>query len=168
MASRIGVASSRQATVRPVFERAMSPASASTPRCFMIAGSEIENGAASAVIEISGSSASRMTIARRVGSASAAKVRSSVSLLKLTIWFSIDTRGAVSIALPAREGGMGIAPAIQAFLNVKPAKSGYPIHMFLNLEVIIAAHGHEFHLRVHRRPGRHAPACRCGAAVEDA
>ena len=42
----------------------------------MIAGSDTENGAASTLTERSGSSASRATNARRVGSASAAKVRS--------------------------------------------------------------------------------------------
>ncbi len=46
----------------------------------MIAGSDIANGAASALTEMSGSSASRITSARRVGSASAAKVRSSEGL----------------------------------------------------------------------------------------
>jgi len=44
----------------------------------MTAGSDIENGAASSLTEISGRSASRITRARRVGSASAAKVRSRV------------------------------------------------------------------------------------------
>jgi len=43
----------------------------------MIAGSDTENGAASALTDSPGSSASRITSARRVGSASAAKVRSS-------------------------------------------------------------------------------------------
>jgi hypothetical protein len=55
----------------------------------MTAGSDIENGAASSVTEMSGCSASRITSARRVGSESAAKVRSSVASEKLTIWFSI-------------------------------------------------------------------------------
>ena len=43
----------------------------------MIAGSETANGSASALTDRPGSSASRITSARRVGSASAAKVRSS-------------------------------------------------------------------------------------------
>ena len=42
----------------------------------MIAGSDIENGAASSLTDTSGSDASRITSARRVGSDSAAKVRS--------------------------------------------------------------------------------------------
>ena len=45
----------------------------------MIAGNDTGNGAASAVTERPGSSASRITIARRVGSASAEKVRLSAS-----------------------------------------------------------------------------------------
>ena len=66
-----------QATVRPVFSRVIRPASASTSRCFMIAGSDIENGRASALTERPCCSPSWASSARRVGSASAAKVRSS-------------------------------------------------------------------------------------------
>jgi hypothetical protein len=51
----------------------------------MTAGSEMPNGFASALTERSGSSASRATSARRVGSASAAKVRSSVASSYLTM-----------------------------------------------------------------------------------
>jgi len=58
----------------------------------MIAGSETGNGAASSLTERSGCSASRITIARRVGSDSAAKVRSSVVSENLTIWFSIKAQ----------------------------------------------------------------------------
>ena len=43
----------------------------------MIAGSETGNGRASSLTDKSGSSAKRASSARRVGSASAAKVRSS-------------------------------------------------------------------------------------------
>jgi hypothetical protein len=63
----------------------------------MIAGSDIENGAASSLTEISGCSASRITSARRVGSESAAKVRSRAASINLTIWFSIGARPAESI-----------------------------------------------------------------------
>ena len=63
----------------------------------MTAGSDIENGAASSVTEISGCSASRITSARRVGSESAANVRSSVVSKNLTIWFSIGMAAAESI-----------------------------------------------------------------------
>jgi hypothetical protein len=63
----------------------------------MTAGSDIENGAASSVTEISGCSASRITSARRVGSESAANVRSSVASESLTIWFSIGMTPAESI-----------------------------------------------------------------------
>ncbi len=52
----------------------------------MIAGNETLNGAASALTEMFGCSASRASNDRRVGSAKAAKVRSSgASLLYLTI-----------------------------------------------------------------------------------
>ena len=58
----------------------------------MTAGSETGNGAASSVTDSSGSPASRSTIARRVGSASAAKARSSWALVNSTIWLSIAMR----------------------------------------------------------------------------
>ena len=47
MASSIGSAASRQATVRPVLTRVTSPASESTSRCFITAGSDIACGRAS-------------------------------------------------------------------------------------------------------------------------
>jgi hypothetical protein len=65
----------------------------------MTAGSDIENGAASSVTEISGCPASRITSARRVGSESAAKVRSRAASENLTIWFSIGATKAESIAI---------------------------------------------------------------------
>jgi hypothetical protein len=85
MASCIGAALSRQVTVRPDLLRASNPAADKTSRCFMIAGSDSLNGCASVLTESSDSSASRMTRARRVGSASAAKVRSSWPAECLTI-----------------------------------------------------------------------------------
>ena len=51
----------------------------------MIAGNDTANGSASALTEIPGCSASRASKARRVGSASAAKVRSRGLALCLTI-----------------------------------------------------------------------------------
>jgi hypothetical protein len=75
MAFAIGAAVSRQATVRPVLWRATKPASDSTSRCFMIAGSETANGRASSLTATLSFSESRARIARRVGSDSAAKVR---------------------------------------------------------------------------------------------
>jgi hypothetical protein len=51
IACSIGWAVNRHATVRPVFSRAIRPASDSTSRCFMIAGSDIENGCASSLID---------------------------------------------------------------------------------------------------------------------
>ncbi len=75
MASSIGPAASCTATVRPVLVREISPASESTSRCFITAGSDIENGCAISLTEAS-RSASCAKIARRVGSERAAKVRS--------------------------------------------------------------------------------------------
>jgi hypothetical protein len=72
----MGAARKAQETTRPFFSRATSPASDRTSRCFITAGSEMENGLASSLtdrLSVSLRSASR---ARRVGSASAAKVRS--------------------------------------------------------------------------------------------
>ena len=64
----------------------------------MIAGSETANGPASALTESFGSSASRANNARRVGSASAAKVRSSAAALYLTMWLSVGRRAGLSSA----------------------------------------------------------------------
>jgi hypothetical protein len=64
----------------------------------MTAGNDTANGAASSLTDRSGCSASRITRARRVGSDSAAKVRSSAVLRRLTIWFSIEPAAAVSTA----------------------------------------------------------------------
>jgi len=79
MASSMGSALSRQRTVRPIFSRSTSPARASTSMCFITAGSDTANGSAIFVTASSLSRASRSTMARRVGSASAAKARSSVA-----------------------------------------------------------------------------------------
>jgi hypothetical protein len=65
----------------------------------MTAGSDTGNGAASALTDRSGCSARRMTIARRVGSDSAAKVRSRLASENLTIWFSIKPSRAESTAV---------------------------------------------------------------------
>jgi len=92
MARSIGSAVSRHATVRPVFSRATSPASDSTSRCFMTAGSDIANGCASSLTEMLSRLPSRAKSARRVGSASAAKVRSRTSSVYLTIRFSITAQ----------------------------------------------------------------------------
>jgi hypothetical protein len=73
----MGSAFSRHVTVRPCFARTINPASESTSRCFMIAGNDIGNGRASSLTETLSSSPRRAMSARRVGSASAAKVRSS-------------------------------------------------------------------------------------------
>ena len=77
MACSMGAADKRHATVRPVFARVISPASHSTSRCFMMAGSDTGNGRASSLTETESCAPSRASSARRVGSASAAKVRSS-------------------------------------------------------------------------------------------
>ena len=62
-------------TVRPLLARVISPASESTSRCFMIAGSDTGNGCASSLTDSDGFSPSLAISARRVGSASAPKVR---------------------------------------------------------------------------------------------
>ena len=80
MACSIGAARSRQATVRPVLARVTSPASDSTSRCFITAGSDMANGLASSLTDTLSVSLRRASKARRVGSASAAKVRSSGSV----------------------------------------------------------------------------------------
>jgi hypothetical protein len=73
----MGSARSRQETVRPDLLRVTSPASDSTSRCFITAGSDIANGSASELTDRLSVWLSRASKARRVGSASAAKVRSS-------------------------------------------------------------------------------------------
>jgi len=76
MASSIGDALSSQLTMRPVLVRAINPASDNTARCFMTAGSDTGNGRASSLTDRLSRSLRRATSARRVGSASAPKVRS--------------------------------------------------------------------------------------------
>jgi hypothetical protein len=73
----MGSARNRQETVRPFLLRVTSPASDSTSRCFITAGSDMANGSASALTERASVWLSRASKARRVGSASAAKMRSS-------------------------------------------------------------------------------------------
>src|SRR4029077_11670101 len=53
-ASRIGSASSRQATVRPALVRLTRPASDSTSRCFITAGNDIANGVARSLTDSPG------------------------------------------------------------------------------------------------------------------
>lgn len=96
MASSIGPADRRHATVRPVLLRVMRPASDSTSRCFITAGNDIANGSASSLTDRSLSSERRASNARRVGSDSAAKVRSSTTSLNLTMRLSIETREEMS------------------------------------------------------------------------
>ena len=69
----------------------------------MTAGSEIANGAASSLTDRSGAAASRITSARRVGSASAAKVRSSAAGESFTMWLSIEAMAALSTAFVVEE-----------------------------------------------------------------
>lgn len=76
MADFIAAGVSRQFTVRPLLLRVIRPASDSTSRCFMIAGSDTGNGRASSLTERLSFCSSRVTSARRVGSARAAKIRS--------------------------------------------------------------------------------------------
>ena len=80
----MGCADSSQLTTLPSLERAISPASASTRRCFMKPGSDMSCGAASSETARSPPPLSLWRMPRRVGSASAANTasscRSSVSL----------------------------------------------------------------------------------------
>src|SRR5262245_33233550 len=95
----MGAALNSQATTRPVLVRVTRPASDSTSRCFMMAGSDTGNGFASSLTEKCLPALSLATIARRVGSDSAAKVRSMRSELRseyLTIWLSVG-RGSRSV-----------------------------------------------------------------------
>ena len=75
----MGSARRVQETVRPVFSRVMSPASDKTSRCFITAGSDMAKGLASSLTDRLLPSLSCASSARRVGSASAAKVRSRVA-----------------------------------------------------------------------------------------
>jgi hypothetical protein len=77
MAVSIGSGVSSQATMRPVLLRLIRPASDSTSRCFITAGNDIGNGRASLLTEALSPSLNCASSARRVGSARAAKVRSS-------------------------------------------------------------------------------------------
>ncbi|OYD75704.1 UNVERIFIED_ORG: hypothetical protein BDU10_0755 [Burkholderia sp. CF145] len=94
MACSIGAADRRQATVRPVLVRVMRPASASTSRCFMTAGRDMAKGSASLETDTSPLSDRRASSARRVGSASAANVRS--RSCNLTMRLSVGRWGDVS------------------------------------------------------------------------
>lgn len=58
---------------RPFFSRATRPASSSTRTCLLTAGNDMSNGVAISVT-LAGPFASRVRIARRVGSESAPKV----------------------------------------------------------------------------------------------
>lgn len=80
MASAMGSALRRHVTVRPSLVLVMSPASDSTFRCFSTAGRDIEKGSAKVLTGMPSASGSRRASrARRVGSARAANVRSSVA-----------------------------------------------------------------------------------------
>lgn len=104
--------------MRPVFVRAISPASESTSRCFRIAGSDIGNGSASSLTDRPGLSASRTTSARRVGSARAANVRSRAELRTLTTWLSIDARRELSTHMRSSRGGL--SPTADLFAKSSP------------------------------------------------
>jgi hypothetical protein len=76
MAFSIGSGVSSQATMRPVLVRLIRPALDSTSRCFITAGSDMGSGRASSLTETLIPLFRRASNPRRVGSASAAKVRS--------------------------------------------------------------------------------------------
>lgn len=105
MASSIGDALRRHCTVRPVLVRITRPASDSTSRCFITAGSDIGIGAANSLIERLSASPKRANSARRVGSDSAAKVRLSATSRYLTMKLSI---GGYASAVKARHARVRI------------------------------------------------------------
>jgi hypothetical protein len=76
VASRIGAATSVVRRARPSRRTRASPARSSTRTCFETAGNDIAKREASSLM-VRSPSASRAMMARRVGSASAAKVASS-------------------------------------------------------------------------------------------
>jgi hypothetical protein len=75
MACSIGAAVRRQVTVRPVLVRVIRPASHSTSRCFITAGSDISKGFANSLIVTLSRPSRCASNARRVGSATAENVR---------------------------------------------------------------------------------------------
>lgn len=90
MASSIGPAASRQATVRPVLVRVISPASDNTSRCFITAGNDMANGCASSLTDKSAPADRRARSARRVGSARAVNVRFKAASEYLTMKLSLS------------------------------------------------------------------------------
>jgi hypothetical protein len=98
----------------------------------MTAGSDIVNGAASSLTDRPGCLASRITSVRRVGSDSAAKVRSRAGSKNLTIWFSIGRRLDLSTVIGTRDFARSRWLLAMANRNVR-------IHPFLNFEAIIKA-----------------------------
>jgi hypothetical protein len=121
MASSIGPAASCTATVRPVLVREISPASESTSRCFITAGSDIEKGCANSLTEAS-CSASCARIARRVGSESAAKVRSRLGCM-VAIASGLDGNQQFDIA---RAFG-GVEVLAVALDQIERADGGEPV-----------------------------------------
>ena len=65
--------------MRLVFSRVTRPASVRTSRCFITAGSDMANGFANSLTETLSRALNGAISARRVGSDSAAKVRSSAA-----------------------------------------------------------------------------------------
>src|SRR3954453_14850641 len=92
-ASRSAGPRSRDGRSWPVRPRSISPACSSTPRCFDTAWSVIGNGRASS-LTVASPSARRPRMARRVGSARAAKVALSCSesVFNLGVEYSTPTR----------------------------------------------------------------------------
>src|SRR5260221_31017 len=81
-----GLASRRRGRRWASWPREIRPARSSTLRCLEMAGWDMEKGLASSFTEAS-PEARRARMARRVGSARAAKVASSCSEELITIWF---------------------------------------------------------------------------------
>jgi len=87
----MGSGDSVQLTTRPSLARAISPASSNTRKCFRKAGRDMAWGRARSLTDAVPCSRSAST-RRRVASARAEKMLSSVSSFKLTIRLSIDPK----------------------------------------------------------------------------
>jgi hypothetical protein len=107
--------------VRPFFLRTISEAFSRSTKCFVTAGNVIASGAASSLTGAS-PSAKRARTARRVGSAKAKKVRSSESVYRFTIWYSVIHDEAVVNQRPwhaAYRPGIRFRPPILLYFVIR-------------------------------------------------
>src|SRR5690606_30817361 len=109
----------------------LSPARSSTFRCLEMAGWLISNGSASSVT-VASPSASRARSARRVGSARAAKVRSSRSGVFITIRFNNTMVIYNGKRSPSSVSGHGFRPAARERSARRPGSvvvAAVPVHV---------------------------------------